>query len=428
MAGEFSAEGGGVHPGKPIIWPTGKSSSTPVTSTSQTQTSGGVRGVPSQAAPTKAAEAAPAQAAPSAATTGAPGKPAPSVARPLTVEDVRAHLLNIQVTPNDLNTKLASLMLRNGVELSRANFVKLLTMLQGTDKSQAMQEASVLLLMKGIDSPQAVKVLGQYFSQNPGMASQLMGLQEGVGNLISALGMGKGLLDANLVSQLNALLSQFDGNFQKMTQKFSEKSLVNREGMLNDVRALKALLQGLQSKAPASDSAPAQALSSSLMEFQGKLDGLMQNLLAQAILSNSGRPEVNYLYQQIPNAMTNPPKNFEIVVKREGEGPKSPIDPQNTQVVMSMETANMGKIVISMIVKDGKVYVIFVFAEKNYGDQGRSLIAKEYGDFQQKLADRNFMITGYQVKVDAAMCNIRPYLIPMLPSLENLLKKIDIEA
>jgi hypothetical protein len=95
---------------------------------------------------------------------------------------------------------------------------------------------------------------------------------------------------------------------------------------------------------------------------------------------------------------------------------------------MSFETTNLGKMVVSMYVKDNKVYVVFVFSEKEYGNEGRGLIAKEYGEFQQKLADKNYMITGYQVKVDAAMCNIRPYLIPMLPSLENLLKRIDIEA
>jgi hypothetical protein len=154
----------------------------------------------------------------------------------------------------------------------------------------------------------------------------------------------------------------------------------------------------------------------------------MQNMLAQAILSHTGRSEVNYLYEQVPNAMTDPPKDLEIVVKREGEGKNSQVDPRNTQVVMSMETENMGKMVISMYVKDNKVYVIFVFSEKDYGNQGRGMIAKEFGEFQQKLSDRNFMITGYQVKIDPAMCSIRPYLIPLLPGLENLLKKIDIEA
>jgi hypothetical protein len=423
--GEFQTEGGGVHPGKPVIWPTGK----PVSSAPEAQIPGGVRGVPARPAPTRPGEVAPAEGAPTAAPSAAPARPAPSVARPLTIEDLRSHLLSLQIEPNDSNTKLASLMLRNGLEVSRANFVKILTMLQGTDKSQAMQEAAMLLLMKGIDSPQAVKILGEYFQQNPALASQMLALQESIGNLTSALGMGTGLLDATLVSQLTALLAQFDETFQGVMNKFSGKGeIFNRLNTLNDVRAMKALLQGLQEKAPASDSPEAQALSSALMEFQGKLDNVQQNMLAQAILSQSGRPEVNYHYQQIPNAMTNPPKEFEIVIKREGEGKEAVINPQNTQVVMSMETETLGKMVISMIVKDNKVYVIFVFNEKDYGAQGRNLIAKEFGGFQQKLADKNFLITGYQVKVDPAMCSIRPYLIPMLPRLEDILRRIDLEA
>jgi hypothetical protein len=423
--GEFQTEGGGVHPGKPVIWPTGK----PVSSAPEAQIPGGVRGVPARPAPTRPGEVAPAEGAPTAAPSAAPARPAPSVARPLTIEDLRSHLLSLQIEPNDSNTKLASLMLRNGLEVSRANFVKILTMLQGTDKSQAMQEAAMLLLMKGIDSPQAVKILGEYFQQNPALASQMLALQESIGNLTSALGMGKGLLDATLVSQLTALLAQFDETFQGVMNKFSGKGeIFNRLNTLNDVRAMKALLQGLQEKAPASDSPEAQALSSALMEFQGKLDNVQQNMLAQAILSQSGRPEVNYHYQQIPNAMTTPPKEFEIVIKREGEGKDAVINPQNTQVVMSMETETLGKMVISMIVKDNKVYVIFVFNEKDYGAQGRNLIAREFGGFQQKLADKNFLITGYQVKVDPAMCSIRPYLIPMLPRLEDILRRIDLEA
>lgn len=320
-------------------------------------------------------------------------------------------------------------MLRNGLELSRTNMVKLLGMLQGTDKSSAMQESSVLLLMKGIDNPEAVKILGQYFTENPQQAAQMLALHEGLGNLSSALGMGKGLLDPALIAQLTALLSSFDESFNEIINKFKTTgSAFKRGDAVNNVRAMKALLQGVQDKAPAPESPEAQALSSALMEFQGKLDSVMHNMIAQAILSQSGRSEVNYHYQQIPNALVNPPKDFEIVIKREGEGKDATINPKNTQVVMSMDTENMGKMVVTMIVKDNKVYVIFIFNEKEYGDQGRSLIAKDFGDFQQKLADKNFLITGYQVKVDPAMVNIKPYLIPMLPRLEDILKKIDIEA
>jgi hypothetical protein len=226
------------------------------------------------------------------------------------------------------------------------------------------------------------------------------------------------------------VLSQLDESFQSVSEKSLSggKKIFNQANTINDVRALKALLQGVGQKSAARGGAEAEALSRSISELGGKIDGILQNLVAQAILSQGGRQEINYHYQQIPNAMTTPEKNFEIVIQREGEGKGAPIDPRNTQIIMSMETQNMGKMVITMIVKNGKVYIIFVFNEKDYGDNGRALIAREYGGLQEKLANKNYQITGYQVKVDPAMCSIRPYLIPLLPQLEGLLKRIDLEA
>ncbi|OGC12311.1 hypothetical protein A3K48_07660 [candidate division WOR-1 bacterium RIFOXYA12_FULL_52_29] len=427
---DFHAEGGGVHPGKPIIWPTGKPTSS--SSTSSTQ-SNAAQNAANQTAPVKPGQVAPAQQAAATASpaAAAPAKTAASISRNLTIEDVRSHLLSLQIEPSDFNSKLASMMLRNGLELSRGNFVKILNMMQGTNKSDAMQQAATMLVMKGVDSPEAVKVLGQYLAENPSMASQISGLQSGIGNLASALASGKGLLNSTLVAQLTAMLGQFDDMFQTISDQFATKGTsLDRSSLLTDAKALKALLNGVKEKAGGEKARGAQGeiLASAVKEFTSKLDRMMQNVVAQSILSQSGRTEVNYHYQQIPNTMVNPPKDFEIVIKRDGEGKKAKIDPRNTQVVMAFETDGLGKMVISMIVKDNKIYVVFVFAEKDYGDNGRALIAQEFGEFQKKLSDKNFLITGYQVKVDKAMCNTKAYLIPLLPSIENALKRIDIEA
>lgn len=390
---------------------------------------GGVRGTPPKGAPTKPGEIAPTPQPTTPTTPTQAPTPRPSVARQYTVQDLRSFILNnLQMNPSTELTNLASLMLQRGLELSQTNLTSVLNMLQGTNKSKPMQEASVLLMMKGIDSPQAAKVLGQYFADNPGLAAQFIGLQEGMGSLISALGSGKGLLDATLVSQLTGLLSQFDESFQKLAKKASGEKSISREELLNNVRALKSLLKGVRAKAPKGAKAQAKLLISSIAKFQKKLDNVMQNLLSQAILSKKGRSNVNYLYHQIPNSMTNPPKDFEIVVKRDGEGKNSQVDPRNTQVVMSLETETMGKLVVSMIVKNKKVYLVFVFSEKDYANEGREKIAKEYSEFVKNLADKDYMVTGYQVKKDPAMCNIKTHLIPMLPKLEDSLKRIDLEA
>jgi hypothetical protein len=427
--GESNVSGGSVHPGKPIIWPTGKSaSSTPVESSPQTQVSGGVK-APAAGTQAPSEVAAPALTAP-ATTAGGAQKTSVEITRPLTVDDLKIHLLNNQIPDTDFNVKLASLMLNRGVELSRMNFVKVLTMMEGTDKGQPMQEAAIISLLKGIDNPQAVKELGEFLAKNPQLAQQLSSLQLASGNLQSVLGMAKGLLSPTLIAQLGALLGQFEETFKSFNDKYTitgDNSL-GRSILLNDARALKALLEGIQQQAPASDSPESEALSSNFNDTISKLDSTIRNLTSQTILSQPGREEVNYLYHQIPNFMTNPPKNFEIVIKRDGEGKEAVIDPNNTQLFMSFETENMGKMVVSMIVKNKKVYLVFVFSEKEYGDEAREKIPKEFAELQKKLTEKDFIITGYQVKVDKMMTNIKPYLIPLMPRLGEILKKIDVEA
>jgi len=429
-SGEINTSAGGIHPGKPIIWPTGKGSGQPVSSPQTAESTGGVRQVPGRTASTGGAgAAAEVAAAPGKATTAAPARQA-AVARPLTVEDLRSHLIQIQIPDTDFNVKLASMMLKDGMELSRANFVKVLSMLEGTNKGTNVQEAAIMLSMKGIDSPKALQVLSQFMAENPQLAAQLVSMQEAMGNLGTALGVAKGLLNPTLIAQLSSLLASFDGTVKNLAEKyqFSGDNSVKLNNFMSELRGLKALLSGVQDQSTVSDSAEAQVFQSALSQSGSKLSSIIDNLTAQALLSQKGREEVNFLYQQAPNAEAKSLKNVEIVVKRDGQGEKAVIDYENTQVVLAMETSNLGKMVCSMIVKGKKVYVIFVFNEKEYGDEGRRLIANEFANLQKKLGDKNFIVSGYQVKVDPAMCKVSPYLIPMLPSLEAQLRKIDLEA
>lgn len=433
-AGDIGTSAGGIHPGKPIIWPTGKGSAasqqSQVNQSQSTQTTGGVRsGAPAQTS--SASQAAAAEAVSQLAKPGSSGKPsAPTIARALTMSDIKAHLQSIGVPDTDSNTTLASTMLKNGMELSRSNFIQLLQMLSGTDKNMNTQQAAILMAMKGMDSPQALQTLANYLSQNPQMAEQLSSLMESLGNLGNALGLAKGLLSPSLLSQLAALLSQIDDNLKNLASKyqFSGNNSVSADKLLSDLRALKSLLSGVQGQAKQSDSAEAQVLSSNLMETMGRTDAAIENLVAQGVLSQKGRSEVNYLYEQVPNIAGDTKKNTEIVIKRDGKGEKSKIDYENTQVVLSMHTTNLGKMVCSVIVKGKRVYVIFIFNHKDYGDEARQLISQEFSELQKKLTEKDFIVSGYQVKVDPAMCSVKPYLIPIIPNLDKQLRKIDLET
>ncbi|OGC39089.1 hypothetical protein A2526_04600 [candidate division WOR-1 bacterium RIFOXYD2_FULL_36_8] len=159
-----------------------------------------------------------------------------------------------------------------------------------------------------------------------------------------------------------------------------------------------------------------------------KLNAVIENLVAQALLSQKGKEDVNFLYKQVPNLSADPPKDLEIVIKRNGDEKNSTFDYENSQVVLSLQTANLGKMVCSVYVKAKRVYIVFVFNKKEYGDDASEIIAREYSELQKKLVQSDFIVSGYQIKIDPAMCSVKPYLIPMLPKLGAQLKRIDLEA
>ncbi|MFH1617326.1 MAG: hypothetical protein ABIB65_01980 [Candidatus Margulisiibacteriota bacterium] len=430
-AGNVTPGGAGIHPGQPIIWPSGKGSpqSQSVSQAQVAQTSGGVRG------------SAGAAVGPSGVTgttvtgPGAPASPAqtaPAIARALTEADLKNHLVKIQIPDTTANVKLASIMLKYGMELSRGNFVNVLTMLEGTDKSMSTQEAAVLLSMKNIDSPKALDVLSNFIAQNPQLSAQLANVQQAMANLGTALGISQGLMDANLVGQLGALLTQFDSMVQDLGRKsqFTGDNSLGFKDLMNSLRGMKAILEGAQGQVKSGDSAESQMLQSSLMQTLRQLSSAMDNMIAQAILSQKGKSEeVNYLYEQIPNLSEGSKRDLEIVIKRDSnKESKDLVDRENTNVIISLGTENLGKMVCNIIIKGKRVYLVFVFDSKDYGDDARAIISKEFAALQKKMTEKNFVVSGYQVKVDPAMCSIKPYLIPLLPRLEEQLKKIDLEA
>jgi len=415
----------GMHPGKPVIWPTSKSSAQQqqqINSPENAQTAGGVKNVPARTAQAQQTSAATMSAQTTATASATPA--AANVARALTIQDIRAHLLNIQIPDNDVNMRMAQLMLKYGLELSRSNFVKLMTMMEGTNMNQNVQEAAIALLLKGIDSPEALQILAGHFAENPQMAAQILSLQEGIANLQGALGMGKAALNSSLIAQIGAMLTQFDELLKGLPGKynFTEGGSLDRGALMNDVRALKALLQGVQDQAHVEQGGGSEVLQASLSSAMSKLDGVLQNLVAQTIMSQgSERQEVNYDFYQIPNSLATPPKNLEVIVRKDSNGTNT-IDPRDTQVIMSIETHNMGKISIVMRVKDKKASFLFNTENKEI----QNMIIRESGELKQKLLDRDYVAEGFQVAVNPTMCHIRPYMIPLI-GVDNLLR-INVEA
>jgi len=411
----MATSGGGLHPGRPVIWPTSKA--TP-TSGAPTETAGAQ--TPAQQAAKLTAtpqEIAQAKAAAKLLQQGA-------VSRQFSQADLRALLLSQNIPTNETNEKLATLMLRYGVEVSSANFAKLNAMM-GSNPSQTTAEASILLLMKGIESPAAAKTLSKFLSENPQLASQLSALKGNIQDLLSALSMGKGIMSGQMLSQLAAVLAQFSDEIDNVPgkYKFSGKGSMGRAELAGDLRALKSLLDGVPGKQNLPDSAEGQLIESNINATSNKLDQMIQSVISQAMLSKqSAKGDVNYSYYQIPNAMVTPNNTVELIVKRSDTGGGKSIDPKDTQIIMSFDTNNLGKVAIKMIIKDKKVEFLF----NTMNEDIKSVFASRSQELAKAVSEKDFIPSKVQVNVNPSMCSIKPFLIPFL-GIEDLMK-IDISA
>jgi len=401
MSNEMTTSGGSLHPGRPVIWPTGKKTPTPITP-QPSQVKEAISSKEAQQAAQTAKEAAQAQV-----------QAKQQVTKEVTVKDLKELLVKQQVEANDFNVKLATLMLRYGMEVSKETFAKVINMLSGTDKSVSSQEAAILLLMKGIESPEAAKTLATFLRENPQLANQMLNLSANMADLKEALNMSRGVLPNEILEALSALLAQFDENITGLPKKFrfSGDNTTGRRELINDMRALKALLTSVQESASLPDTAEGQIVQSNMMSVMESLDKAIANVLSQSFLSKqTGNTEVNYSYYQIPNSMAKTPQTIEIVIKRDEKSGGKSIDPKDTQIFMSLDTENLGKIAISMIIKNKQVEFIF----NTQRNDAKELIAKGSKDLASALSEQDFEATKVQVNVNPSMCAIKPFLIPFL--------------
>jgi hypothetical protein len=409
MGEDMATSGGSLHPGRPVIWPTGKSA--PTSSSPQAAAGAQTSVQTGKVAPTPQ-EVAQAQAAAKILQRG-------QVARQFTQADLKQLLLSQNIPDSEANEKLATLMLRYGVEVSKSNFTTL-TVMMGSDTSQTMQEAAILLLMKGVDSPAAAKTLSKFLSENPQLAAQLMSLKGNLSDLLAALQMSGGILDQQMLSQLSALIAQFSGNIDEIPgrYKFSGKGTMGRAELSSDLRALKAIFDGIPNKQNLPDSAEGQILESNLNATSNRIDQMIQNITSQAMLSKqSTKGDVNYSYYQIPNAAVTPPTTVDMIIKRsDSEGGKK-IDPKDTQIIISIETLNLGRVAVKMTIKDKNVE--FLFNTNN--EDVKAILTKNSGELASSLSEKDFSASKIQVNVNPSMCAIKPFLIPFL-GIEDLMK------
>ncbi len=440
---DLQTSAGGIHPGKPVIWPQTKSQSqtqqetqtqTQQTTSSSSQSasqSASSQSSSQAASSTQASQSVAAQSSTSAATATASASTttASQAVRELTVNDVTSHLTSINIPSTEANVKLASLMLRFGVELSRENFIKAMAMTEGTNKSSSTQEAAMVLLTKGItNSSEAVKMLSNQLSETPNVTGQLSALNSSLAQLSASIQMNASSFPPALLSQITSLIGQFSAIIEDLPKKYKfgteGSSAIGRDDLMNDIRALNSLLDGIQNRALSKEAAATpenEAARSAVIAASKKLGDLLENLTSQAILSQRASKSYmgqqdDYLYYQIPNNMLTPPSSVEIIVKQDPKR-KNAVDMNDTHIAIGLETEALGKMVVSVIVRDNNVKMLFNTEEEDT----KRLCDSESVNLKRKLSEKGYNVEECQSRVNKTMCSIKPFLIPLL-GLERLFR------
>ncbi|MBU0687447.1 MAG: hypothetical protein KKB81_06355 [Candidatus Margulisbacteria bacterium] len=430
MAESGQVSSGGVHPGKPIIWPSGKSSAkqtSQVTSQEVAET-GGAKANVSTAKSAASQAATQASSAQAAATTTPSAKPTAQISRPQTLQDIAALLLANNIPDTAANKNIAMQMLNRGFELSRANFLNVLSNLDGTDKGQAALDAALVMLGKDIDSAPGMKLLHQHIQNNPQMTQQLGALAQ---EMATTLGVIKASTSSGVTGKLAEILSEFEKQINSLADKykFTGDGTLSREELINNLRAIKALAQGMQEQMAETQSAQTSqqnaALQSSLENIVKQTTAALENLTSQAILSKAtDRADSNYVVYNVPNPNVTG-EDVVIQVRRDGAGVKAEIDDKKTQVALSMGTKNLGKLHIVLSVREinDKKNVAAIFSTET--NDAKEVIAENSSEFLKAMAEKECIVTSFHTVKNPDAC-ILDYYLPKI-GLDDLMK-IDVEA
>jgi hypothetical protein len=421
-----------VHPGKPIIWPTGKSSSSssqPISS-EQVAEAGGSRASVSTAK-TGAAQAAQQAGATQAAATTTPAatRPAAQISRPQTLQDISALLLSNNIPDTPANRNLAMQMLNRGFELSRANIISVLSNLEGTNKSQGAIDSALVMLAKEIDSQPGMKLISQQMQNSPQLTGQLNALGQ---EMATTIGVMKALTLSGVAGKLAEIFSQFEKEINSLTDryKFTGDGSLSREELTASLRAVKALCEGAEEQMQSAQTGKADqtgqdALRASLKNIISQANAALENITSQAILSKpTERPENNYVVYHVPNpAVTG--EDVVIQVRRDGSGPKAEIDAKKTQINLSMGTKNLGKLYVSMSVREvnEKKNVTAIFNTET--EEAKEAIAQNSGDFLKSMAEKECIVTSFHAVKNPKVAVVDFYLPKV--GLDDLMK-IDVQA
>ncbi|MFC1755059.1 flagellar hook-length control protein FliK [Thermoproteota archaeon] len=342
--------------------------------------------------------------------------PRPIIARPISPEDIRDQLLQIQQPPTKENQQIISMLLQYGLEASSGNFEAVSALLKGRKKATSI-ESAVVTVGKGLEgTPKSVDILESFFAKNLQLAVQLQQLQQGFSGLNGLLQSHKELFSQGLFSGLCSLCTDFEDLLKKIGKKFTNEDMsiqqINRKELIVDFKAFYEFLIGIDKSLLEQSGQPGAAkLIAQLETLKQDIQSFLANLTSQAILSKDDAAQFingdKYAYFQLPNPLANVPFPMDLLIKKSVNGEVA-LDPEKTRIVMRLQTPDLGELGIVIDIQEKRLWYTFHTDSSHTKDAINELIT-ELRDSMEALS---YDIVGIQTL--PKKINVKKAMLPKL--------------
>jgi len=340
--------------------------------------------------------------------------PFQTVNRVLSEKDITEQLLQIKQSPSAENKQLLSTMIQHGIPATLDAFDDIKTLIKGNQNKDVMR-AAVVSYAKGLGaSMKGVEVLAQYYGNQTDLVVQMRRLQSGLSKLrqsASAKNLG---VDPQVMAGLVSVLDAFNtGVTAFQNGEFGDNLKVLQRGkMIHEYKLMAGFLDGVSKKMGPVSTPNLIQIKRDMASLRESVKSMMNVLVSHAILSrdtmSQSQSEPTYYYAQYPNPMAPINQVVELLIQKEKKYQAVDINPEKTQVIVRLETPELGEVSIVIDLNQNKLFYQF----HSDTPQTLELASQLSASLRDRMAGLNYELVGF--KTVSTKKDVRHLLVPRI--------------
>ena len=340
--------------------------------------------------------------------------PFQTVSRVLSDKDITSQLLQIKQSPSPENKQLLSTMIQHGIPATANAFEDIKTLIKGNQNKDVMR-AAVVSYAKGLGaSMKGVEVLSQYYGNQTDLVVQLRRLQSRLSQLRQSATAPNLGIDTALMTGVVSVVDAFNTRVTSfLNGEFGDNLKTAQRGkMIHEYKLMAGFLDGVSKKMGPVSTPNLIQIKRDMASLRESVKSMMNVLVSHAILSrdtmSQSQSEPTYYYAQYPNPMAPINQVVELLIQKEKKYQAVDVNPEKTQVIVRLETPELGEVSIVIDLNQNKLFYQF------HSDTPLTLeLASQLSaSLRDRMAGLNYELVGF--KTVPTKKDVRHLLVPRI--------------